>query len=288
MNSHVFSNTVSRRSVIVSAYDDEGVLSSAISQQQRIDNVELIIERFFIGKNSRENIEREAIARNINPGCDFHTKLLEQEKLAEGGFGPEFHAPSSMVEEAFRAYALTELGAVALARLIDWDNHFIELGWRLRDGSLTDEGINAYGENKWRPFRVVNNGVGADAVTPSGALLLPEDFLQEFYTTGDISNPLAILHHEIKAHVLPLREGKGLVPGREMELICVRLESEMLGELGLPERKLNWGLDDGTLDHTLHEPSEKYFHGLVRDDSGTLVEVNPETEDVIGLARLKG
>jgi hypothetical protein len=62
---------------------------------------------------------------------------------------------------------------------------------------------------------------------------------------------LLILHHEIKAHVLPLIEAEGLAPGREIELICVRLKSEMLRELGLPERKFNWGRDDGTLDYIL-------------------------------------
>lgn len=126
-------------------------------------------------------------------------------------------------------------------------------------------------------------------MTPSGVLVLPDSFIRESYSTGDIADPLAIIHHELKAHVLPLKEAAGLVPGREMELICIRLESEMLQEQDLPARRLNWGRDDGTLDHTLHETSERYFHGLVRYDDydRSLVEINPATESVIGLARVK-
>lgn len=275
-------------SVVVSAYDDHGVNAADISSQQRNENVEQVIQRFFVGKNTIANLEYEALARNINPGPDFVTRLREEEELADGGFGPELVAPSIMIEDAFREYAQTQLGAVALARLITWDNRFIERGWRNIDGTLTEAGINAYGKGQWRPFRVASNGDGSDAVTPSGALVLPDQFHEKFYSTGDVSNPLAILHHEIKAHVLPLKEGKNLVPGREMELICIRLESEMLRELGLPERRLNWGKDDGTLDHTLHEPSEQYFHGLVRiDNNGRLIEIDPESERTIGSARTK-
>jgi hypothetical protein len=278
-----------RPSVVISAYDDEGVTPGELAQQQRKDNVELIIERFFAGKNAIQNLEREALARSINPGPDFAERVRQAEALADGGFGPELLAPSNMVEEAFRDYAQTELGAVALARLIAWDNRFIAIGWREANGALTEEGIKAYGEGQWRPLRVASNGHGPDTVTPSGVLVLPDRFFQEYYSTGDIANPLAILHHEIKAHVLPLKEAKGLVPGRDMELICIRLESKMLRELGLPTRRLNWGRDDGTLDHTLHEPSERYFHGLVRyDDDGELVEIEPETERTIGPARVKG
>ena len=273
---------------VVSDYDDFGVKPDDLSPQQRKENVGRIIQRFFVGENSGGNIEREAIARSINPGPDFIERLSEADDLADGGFGPELLAPSKKVEEAFVEYAQTELGAVALARLIEWDNRFIETGWRKKDGALTEEGINAYGEGQWRPFRIVSNGDNPDTVTPSGALVLPDSFDEEYYSTGDVSNPLAILHHEIKAHVLPLKEAEGLVPGREMELICIRLESEMLRELGLPERRLNWGKDDGTLDHTLHESSKQYFHGLVRyDDNGTLVEIDPETDRTIGLARVK-
>lgn len=288
MSNLAFNNLGFPPSIGVSAYDDAGVKPEELSPQQRKENVELIIQRFFIGKNTLENLEREALARSINPGPDFSERLLEEEELADGGFGPELAAPSTMVEEAFREYAQTELGAVALARLREWDNQFIAMGWREPDGALTAEGIEAYGEGKWRPFRVASNGDDPDTVTPSGALVLPDMFHEEYYSTGDVSNPLAILHHEIKAHVLPLKEAEGLVPGREMELICIRLESEMLRELGLPERKLNWGKDDGTLDHTLHESSEQYFHGLVRhDDDGKLVEIDPETDRTIGPARAK-
>jgi len=281
-------NFLTHPSVVISGYDDAGIKPNDISPQQRKENVEQVIQRFFVGQNNNENLGREAIARNINPGLDFPDRLREEEEMADGGFGFELEAPSNMVEEAFAEYAQTELGAVALERLITFDNHFIERGWRRKDGSLTDPGIYAYGEAKWRPFRVASNGEGSDAVTPSGTLLLPDMFHQEYYTTGDVSNPLAILHHEIKAHVLPLKEGADLVPGREMELICIRLESEMLHELGLPERQLNWGLDDGIHNHTLHEKSEYYYHGLVRHEDGKLIEIDPVTDITIGTARLKG
>ncbi len=50
----------------------------------------------------------------------------------------------------------------------------------------------------------------------------------------------------------------------------------------------DWGKDDGTLDHTLHESSEKYFYGLVRYDTDRrLVEIDPENDCTIGLARVK-
>lgn len=274
--------------MLVSAYDDEGITPDQITTEQRRKNVERVIRRFFVGKCKMQNLAREAIARSINPGPGFMDELEEEMVLAEGGFGPDLQAPSALVEAAFREYAQTDLGAVALARLLAWDDQFIEKGWREPGGAITEEGIMAYGEGKWRPFRVASNGTEADTVTPSGVLVLPDEFVQENYSTGDVSNPLAILHHEIKAHVLPMKEAEGLVPGREMELICIRLESEMLRELGLPERRLNWGRDDGTLDHTLHESSERYFYGLVcHDEFGTLVEVDPETGNVIGPARVK-
>jgi hypothetical protein len=47
---------------------------------------------------------------------------------------------------------------------------------------------------------------------------------------------IEILHFSLNG-----TEAEGLVPGREMELICARLESEMLHELGLTKRPLNWG-----------------------------------------------
>ena len=273
---------------IVSAYDDFGIKAEDISSEQRYINVELVIQRFFVGKAKLDNLEREALVRSLNPAPYFSERLAVEEALTDGGFGSELLAPSQMVQEAFYEYSKTELGAVALARLIEWDDQFIDKGWRTKQGALTEDGIMAYGEGLWRPFRVVSNGHDPDTVTPSGALVLPDNFEEEFYSTGDVSNPLAILHHEIKAHVLPLKEAEGLVPGREMELICIRLESEMLRELGLPERQLNWGKDDGTLDHTLHESSERYFHGLVRyDEAGDLIEIAPTTETIIGPARLK-
>jgi len=288
MSNLAHNNFIVHQSVIFSDYDDYGVSPDKLSRQQRSENVEKVMQRFFVGQITNDNLGREAITRSVNPGPYFAKNLLEAEDQAEGGFGPELIAPSKMVEDAFLEYAQTELGAVALARLIEWDNRYIEKGWRNEDGALTEAGINAYGEGQWRPFRVASNGDDADTVTPSGALVLPDMFDEEFYSTGDVSNPLAILHHEIKAHVLPLKEAEGLVPGREMELICIRLESEMLRELGLPDRKLNWGKDDGTLDHTLHEASEQYFHGLVRCGShGELVEIDPETERTIGPARFK-
>lgn len=258
-----------------------------ISPEQRERTVETVIRRFFVGKAVPPNHGREAIARSINPGPDFMHRLTEEEELAEGGFGPELTAPSASVEAAFRAYAHTELGAVALARLIKWDNTFIEKKWRKPDGALTEAGIKAYGDGLWRPFRVASNGEESDTVTQSGAMVLPDNFPdEEFYSTGDVLNPLAILHHELMAHVLPLKAAEGLEPGREMELICIRFESEMLRELGLRERHLNWGKDDGTLDHTLHEPSEQYFEGLVRyNRKGELVEIDPETDTVIGPAK---
>jgi len=278
---------------VVSDYDDFGFRSDEISKRQRLNNVELVIQHFFVGNKYIANIDKfgidyEAIARDINPGHDFVKCMREETEQAMGGFGPELRAPSTKVEKAFHRYAQTDLGAVALARLIEWDSQYIKLGWREPDGLLTQRGIYAYGKGQWRPFRVASNGDETDAVTPSGVLVLPDEFDEEYYSTGDVSNPLAILHHEIKAHVLPLKEADGLMPGREMELICIRLESEMLRELGLPERHLNWGKDDGVFDHTLHEKSEQYFHGLVRyDNNGYLIEIDPKSNHIIGEARLK-
>lgn len=287
MNNMARNYPVYRHSAFVSAYDDEGVRPEQISRQQREDNLEQVMQRFFAGNDQSESLQREAIARSLNPGADFAARLQEAEVLADGGFGPQLFAPSDMVAAAFREYARTELGAVALARLIAWDNRYITQGWRTPDGALTEAGIRAYGAGKWRPLRVASNGEDADTVTPSGALVLPDILTREYYSTGDIADPLAIIHHELKAHVLPLKEAKGLVPGREMELICIRLESEMLRELGMPARRLNWGRDDGTLDHTLHEASEEYFHGLVRYADGHLMQINPDTEEVLGPARVK-
>ena len=246
-----------------------------------------VIQRFFVGHQTQVEDEmlKEAIARSINPGDCFEETFNAELDMADGGFGIALVTPSRDCEIAFQAYGQTELGAVALTRLLQMDDEYIKTGWRELNGLLTEEGIKAYGKGLWRPFRVASNGYESDTVTPSGALMLPDDFTEEFYSTGDVANPLAILHHELMAHVLPLKEAEGLEPGREMELICIRFESEMLRELGLRERHLNWGLDDGTLNHTLHEPTERYYRGLVRyDEAGDLVEVSPESYDIIGPA----
>jgi len=132
----------------ISAYYDEGITANKFTFLQRIDNVEQVINRYFVGKNNDLYLSREAIARSLNPSDDFQERLREESALAEGGFGPELLAPSIMVEDVFYQYALTELGAVALARLIAWDNQFIDLGWRKRDGALTNKGILAYGEGR--------------------------------------------------------------------------------------------------------------------------------------------
>lgn len=272
----------------ISRYDDFGYCAHHFSSRQRRLNAETILQRFFVGWAELPNLTREAVARSINPGATFSDDLEQAMQLAEGGFGPELLPPSSLVTEALRDYAQTELGAVALARLLAWDEQFITLGWREAGGALTEAGIAAYGKGDWRPLRVACNGDGPDTVSPSGVLLLPEHFVMHHYSTGDICHPLAMLHHELKGHVLPLKEGAGLLPGREMELICVRLESEMLQELGLPGRTLNWGRDDGTLDQTLHEASEHYYHGLVvHDATAGLIEIDPETGIQKGPARLK-
>ncbi len=271
--------------------DEAGVCSSDIPYHRRLQHAETVIQRFFVGKCklSPAGLSHEALVRSINPGPDFASLLREEEAWCADGFGPELAPPSVQVEQAFRDYGLTELGAVVLARLIEWDNAFIHKGWRTPGGALTEKGIQAYGAGQWRPFRVASNGEASDTVTPSGVLLLPDVFELEYYSTGDIAHPLAILHHELKAHVLPLKAAEGLVPGREMELICVRLESEMLEELGLPQRRLNWGRDDGVLDHTLDERTERYYHGLVRyDENGTLVQVDPDSGRVLGPAKPKG
>jgi len=266
-----------------------------VTSMKRTEIARQVIERFFAGRVTYWNAEQavsleyETIMRSVNAGPDFEQHIEEAKDLAFGGFMPELKSPSRDVEAAFYSYGQTNLGAFALKALLKMDQQYIDKGWRLPTGALTYKGVEAYGKGLWRPFRVASNGYESDTVTPSGALMVPDDFRQEEYSTGDIANPLAILHHELKAHVLPLKEAEGLEPGKEMELICIRFESEMLRELGLRERMLNWGKDDGTLDHTLHEESEQYYYGLVRfDREGKLVEVNPETGEVTGAARVKG
>jgi hypothetical protein len=272
---------------MLSAYDDFGVYPAQIANSLRLENAERAMQRFFVGKAQISDLEHEALIRSINPGAQFYENLHQAELMAEGGFGPELTVPSMLVETAFRDYAQTDLGAVAISRLLAWDDEFISRGWRELDGGLSEAGIEAYAQGKWRPFRVASSGYEADTVTQSGLMLVPDKLVRDTYSTGDIEDPFALIHHELKAHVLPLKEAAGLKPGKKMELICVRLESEMLNELGLPERTLNWGKDDGSLDHTLCERDEHYYLGLVRQIDGELLEMNPETERVIGPARFK-
>jgi len=260
-----------------------------LQRMNRAEIVEIVIQRHFVRptKLNKAQFQREAIVRLLNPSDTFAEELLEEEEFFADGFGVELMPPSSSVAVAFRQYGQTELGASALERLLIEDDKYIKQGWRKVDGMLTDTGIEAYGKGEWRPFRIASSGEESDAVTPSGVLMLPDVFPDaRFYSTGDIVNPLAILHHELMAHVLPLKAAEGLEPGREMELICIRLESDMLRELGLRQRALNWGKDDGVLNHTLHEPSEQYFQGLVQyDTEGSLIEVDPDTNKVIGPAK---
>ena len=81
--------------MFVSAYDDYGVKADGLSPYQRKENVELTIRRFFVGKNPIENLEREAIACNINPDPDVIAKLREEQELAEGELGTELLVPSN-------------------------------------------------------------------------------------------------------------------------------------------------------------------------------------------------
>ena len=270
---------------MISAYDDFGVRPEQLGRDERSENAVLAMHRFFVGKASIDDLDHEALVRSVNPGPGFELRLNDAAFLAEGGFGPELNAPSAKVEAAFLEYAQTELGAVAVARLLAWDGQYIRAGWREPGGALTEAGIQAYGEGRWRPFGVASSGTEPDTVRPSGLLVVPDELERGFYSTGDIEDPFAVLHHEIKAHVLPLKEAAGLVPGLEMELICVRLESEVLMELGLPQRRLNWGRDDGFRNHTLHERHERYYQGLVRYEGNDLVEVDPERGTVLGEAR---
>ncbi len=260
------------------------------SRAKRIHNLETVMQRFFVGcfDAAPAVLQQEALARSIGPGPDFARRLHEEQEFCEDGFGPQLDPPSSMIEQLFCDYAHTEPGAQVLARLLEWDDVFIRKGWREPGGALTADGISAYGAGLWRPFRVASSGDGADTVTPSGVLLLPDLFEQKRYSTGDIADPLAILHHELKAHVLPLNDAAGLAPGRELELLCVRMESEMLRELDLPERRLHWSRDRGGKDHTLDERNEFYYRGLVRpDESGRLVRVSPESGRILGAARVE-
>jgi len=270
----------------VSIENDKLKLISSL-RFRRATNVEAVIERHFAGKNPAQclGLAREAIARSTSPGPDYLLRLEENEELTEGGFEPQLLSPSLSVEGAFREYGQTELGAVAIEGILAKDDKYISKGWRTHDGTLTHEGIKAFGAGHWRPFRVASNGEESDVVTTSGVLLLPDDFTQEVYSTGDIAHPLAVLHHEIMAHILPSKEAKELEPGLEMELICIRFESDMLRQLGLTERKLNWGQDDGIRNQTLYEPGEQYYNGLVIESNDrSLVEIDPDTQKIIGLA----
>lgn len=279
---------ISKMPFMRSNYDDFGVRPELIPYSQRVENGERVLARFFVGHAEIQNLEYEAIVRSINPGVGFEQRLSEYRELYADGFAPELLPVSSQVVDALRNYALSELGAVALQRLLAWDDEFIARGWREVGGAISETGFAAFGAGLWRPLRVASSGNNPDTVTHSGVLILPDYFQQDVYSTGDIEDPLAVLHHELKAHVLPLKEAEGLVPGREMELICVRLESEMLHEQGLPQRRLNWGCDDGFLDHTLHEASEQYYYGLVwQDEHGHLLQVSPETGETLGEAVIK-
>ena len=280
--------TLSRSPVFISQYHDFGVSAVDITTQQRRDNAERAIQRFFAGSIGANKLEFEAIARFVSPGPDFVQRFYDELDFAQDGFAPQLLAPSPMVESAFRHYALTDLGAVTIKRLLRWDDRFIDRAWRSPNGELTHKGVLAYGMGMWRPFRVASHEHESDTVTPSGVLLLPDIFDENTYSTGDLAQPLAILHHELKAHILPLKEGIGLTPGPALELICLSLESESLRELGLTERKLHWGKDGGTLDHTLHIESKCYFQGLVRqDENGNLLEIDPDTADIKAAARIK-
>lgn len=288
MNNKTMHNFYVKSTGLQSAYDDGGLVPKQFSNQHREDNTLVVIQRFFADQSRIKNLEREAMIRDINPGNEFQIDLKEAEAVAEDGFGPDLHAPSKAVFDAFIEYGQTDLGAVALARLIAWDDRFINNGWRKPDGTITEDGFSAYGMGRWRPFRVASSGTASDTVTQSGALVLPDEFEEELYSTGDVAHPLAIIHHEIKAHVLPLKEARGLKPGRKMELICIRLESEMLDAIHKPKRRLNWGKDDGTTDHTLYEVTEQYYYGLVhRDKHHNLLQIDPESQTVIGPARIK-
>ncbi|VAW82299.1 hypothetical protein MNBD_GAMMA12-3116 [hydrothermal vent metagenome] len=253
----------------------------------RAQKVNTVIRRHFAGddKSQLQSLNREAVARITGPGPDYLLRLAENEEFDEGGFGVELCAPSMSVVVAFQEYGQTELGSVTIEKILQEDEKNIVKGWRKINGELTRQGIEAYGAGLWRPFRVASNGEEPDIVTASGVLLLPDDFIQEIYSTGDIAHPLAVLHHELMAHVLPLNATETMDPGLAMELICIRYESEMLRELGIAERKLNWGQDDGIRNQTLHEPSEQYYEGLVIENSNrVLVEINPETCEVVGPA----
>jgi len=270
--------SLARRPATVSNFFDFGVTPCAMSYHQRQDNVERVIERFFAGNIDRSLLQREALARYVCPGENFSREWRENQDMAQDGFGYDLLPPSSLVEQAFRDYGQTDLGAVAIARLLRWDDQYIDLGWRFRNGALSEKGIHAYGAGYWRPFRVASNGDEHDSVTPSGAMLLPDVFNCDYYSTGDIAHPFAIIHHELKAHVLPLMEGRGLQPGHKMQLICIGLESELLREIDLPERQLHWGKDGGTLDHTLNVGNQRYYHGLVqRSDDGDFIEIDALT-----------
>lgn len=270
-----------------SEFHDFGISPSTLSTAQRNANAEQLIQRFFAGNMRRESLEYETVARYVNPGASFEQRFELEWEIADGGFGPMLEAPSLKVENAFRDYALTDLGAVAVARLLRWDNQFVDKGWRMKSGELSQQGIRAYGAGHWRPFRVASNGNGSDTVTPSGVLMLPDTFVDDYYSTGDLAHRFAIIHHELKAHVLPIKEGAGLKPGPKMEMICVRLESEMLREISLPQRELNWGKDGGGSDRTLHVASRCHYQGLVRhEQNGRLMEVDPASNTVKAPAQL--
>jgi len=266
----------------ISNFCDFGVMPYSISRQLRKDNSDSVIQRFFAGSIESNALQREAIARFVCPGPNYQQRLRDETDMCDGGFGPTLLPPTALVERAFREYGQTDLGAVTLSRLLAWDDQFIRLGWRKKNGTLSEKGIAAFGAGLWRPFRIASHGLHADTVTPSGVLLLPDNFIDDVYSTGDIAHRHAILHHELKAHVLPIKEGAGLQPGRAMQLICIRLESEALKEISLPERRLHWDKDGGIHNHTLNVDDELYYHGLARHTKdGKLMEVDPQSDAII-------
>lgn len=56
----------------------------SIQQTQRAANAELVIQRYFVGKNTQDpaSVAREAIMRDINPSSDFAEKFRKTEKEA--------------------------------------------------------------------------------------------------------------------------------------------------------------------------------------------------------------
>lgn len=253
----------------------------------RAENAELVIQRHFIGKSQpdQEKLARDAIARGLTPGIDLIPGL------GADGFDPvasgrRLQAPSANVEEKFRAFSQTNLGADALEQILANDDLAIANRWMKSDGTITELGIRAYGRGEWRPFRVANSQGAPASVTASGVLMLPDKFpLRDEYPTGGIVHPSAVLYHEIKAHVLP-QKASDAIGNWASELRGIAFENEMLRELGLPERPpLYWGGQAGLGDETIYGPTMMRYKGTVRfDKNGNLIQVNPKTLAPVGPA----